>query len=124
MSKFVATFDGAVVAEPEKFEAGSNHGVRFPVYVNERKKDQATGDYKDTGNTAKIKVTLWNDLADNTEVYKNDIVEIAASLTEREYDKKDGTKGRELVTTFVDSLVLKYRKEGAAPAADDSDLPW
>lgn len=132
MGKFVATFDGGVVADPESFEAGNSHGVRFPVYVNERRKNKATDEYEDTGNVAKIQVTVWNDDADQLDVRKGDIVEVQASLTERAYEGKNGP-GRQLQTTFVDRVDVVYRRDdapsaGSSPAQNEdpygSELPW
>ena len=119
MGKFNATFDGGVVAEPElrTFDSGARV-LSFPVYVNERRKNKDSGEFEDTGNVTKIRVQLWNDAADNADVQKNDIVEVVAALTEREFDKNDGTKGRSLETTFVDSVKRVYRAENKAAAAD------
>lgn len=122
MSKFNAVFSGGVVAEPEAFEAGQSHGLKFPVYVNEQRKNRDTGSYEDTGNVSKIQVTLWNDQADALDVRKGDIVEVDATLREREYDRKDGGKGRSLETGFVNSVVTVYRKDGA-PRADAGFIP-
>jgi len=105
-----ATFDGAIVAEPEYFDTANSHGVNFPVYVNRQRKNRDTGSYEDTGDVTKIRVTLWGDLADSTEIQKGDIVEVTATLYEREYQGKNGT-GRSLETDWVDSVVVKYRKD-------------
>lgn len=118
MGKFNATFDGGVVAEPElrTFDSGARV-LSFPVYVNERRKSRDSGEFEDTGNVTKIRVQLWNEAADTADVQKNDIVEVQAALTEREFDKNDGTKGRSLETTFVDSVKRVYRAEGARKAS-------
>ena len=115
MGKFNATFDGGVVAEPElrNFDSGARV-LSFPVYVNERRKNRESQEFEDTGNVSKIRVQLWNDAADEADIRKGDIVEVAAALTEREYDKQDGTKGRSLETTFVDSVKVTYRAKGGS----------
>jgi single-stranded DNA-binding protein len=123
MGRFNAVFDGGVVAEPERI-GKEGTGLGFPVYIHEQRKNKDTGDYEDTGNTAKIQVALWGDLADE-DVRYGDIVEVDASLTEREYEKKDGSKGRQLQTAWVNSVVVKYRKGAEAVAASGSEgLPW
>lgn len=123
MGRFTATFDGGIVAEPERI-GKDGQGVGFPVYVHEQRKNKDTDAYEDTGNTSKIQVALWGDLA-AADVRYGDIVEIDASLHEREYEKKDGSKGRQLETQFVNSIVLKYRKGGEPTGATDaSDVPW
>lgn len=123
MGRFTATFDGGIVAEPERI-GKDGQGVGFPVYVHEQRKNNETNTYEDTGNTSKIQVALWGDLA-ASDVRYGDIVEIDASLHEREYEKKDGSKGRQLETQFVNSVIVKYRKGGEPTgAADGSDVPW
>lgn len=117
MSQLKAVFTGGVVAEPEAREVGGSKLLEFPVYVNHSKKNKDTGEYEPTGDTTKVKVTLWRDLAESTDVRKGDLVEVTATLVEKEFDKKDGTKGRSLQTDWVESVVLKHRKGGAAPAA-------
>jgi len=109
MSQVKATFTGNIVADPESRDAGGSNLKEFPVYVNHEKKNKDTGEYAKTGDVTKIRVTLWRDLAD-TEVHKGDLVEIVATIVEKEFDKKDGTKGRSLQTDYVESVVLKYRK--------------
>jgi single-stranded DNA-binding protein len=125
LSRFNATFDGGVVAEPERIGKDGN-GLKLVVYVNEERKNKDTGDYEKTGNVSKIQVALWGDLA-NEDVRYGDLVEVDASLTEHEYEKQDGSKGRQLQTTWVNSIVVKWRKgEGAVAASSsaDSGLPW
>lgn len=119
MSQIKATFTGGIVAEPERREVGGTNLVEFPVYVNHTKKNRDTGEYDKTGDVSKIKVTLWRDLADNTDVQKGDLVEISATLVEKEFDKKDGTKGRSLQTDWVESVVVKHRKEALVGAGAD-----
>ena len=120
MSQVKATFTGGIVAEPERREVNGASLLEFPVYVNHSKKNKDTGEYVPTGDTTKVKVTLWRELADNTEVRKGDLVEVTGTIVEKEFDKKDGTKGRQLQTDWVESVVVKYRKDaelvGAASA--------
>lgn len=116
MSQIKATFSGKVVAEPEFREVAGNPIQEFPVYVNHTKKNSATGEYEPTGDTSKIRVTLWRDLA-QSDVQKGDIVEIAGTLVEKEWEKQDGTTGRSLQTGFVDSIVTKWRAEAETSGA-------
>lgn len=119
MSQIKATFTGGIVAEPERREVGGASLLEFPVYVNHTKKNRDTGEYDKTGDVSKIKVTLWRDLAENTDVQKGDLVEISATLVEKEFDKKDGTKGRSLQTDWVESVVVKHRKDALVGASSD-----
>lgn len=114
MSQIKATFTGGIVADPERKDVNGNSLVSFPVYVNHTKKNKDTGAYDKTGDVSKVRVTLWRDLADNTDVQKGDLVEIVATLVEKEFDKKDGTVGRSLQTDYVESVVVKARSNNAS----------
>ena len=119
MSRISAVFSGNVVAEPTKKDVNGTALLEFPVYVNHTKKDKDSGEYVKTGDTSKIRVTVWRDLANSLDVRQGDLVEIHGTLVEKEFDKKDGTQGRSLQTDYIESVVVKYRKDGAAPASDD-----
>jgi single-stranded DNA-binding protein len=125
MSQVKAVFTGGIVADPVAKQVGQSNLLEFPVYVNHTKKNKDTGEYEQTGDTTKVKVTLWRDLADNTDVQKGDLVEISATIVEKEFTKKDGTTGRQLQTDWVESVVVKHRKQGGHPAGtgfDDGDV--
>jgi len=117
MSRISAVFTGNVVAEPTAKDVGGTTLLEFPVYVNHAKKDKDSGEYVKTGDTSKIRVTLWRDLA-LTDIQMGDLVEIHGTIIEKEFDKKDGTPGRSLQTDWIESVVVKYRKDGAAPSVD------
>ena len=119
MSQIKATFSGSVVAEPEKKEVAGNALLEFPVYVNHSKKNKDTGEYEPTGEVSKIRVTLWREKAEMSDVQKGDIVEVVATMIERNFTRKDGTEGRQLQTDYVDSVVVKYRKDGGASKPQD-----
>ena len=119
MSRINAVFTGNVVAEPTKKDINGTSLLEFPVYVNHTKKDKTSGEYVKTGDTSKIRVSVWRELADSLDIQQGDLVEIHGSLIEKEFDKKDGTPGRSLQTDYIESVVVKYRKDGAAPASDD-----
>lgn len=116
MSRISAVFSGNVVAEPTKKDINGVSLLEFPVYVNHTKKDKDSQEYVKTGDTSKIRVTVWRDLADSLDVQMGDLVEIHGTLIEKEFDKKDGTQGRSLQTDYIESVVVKYRKDGPAPA--------
>ena len=114
MSRISAVFTGNIVADPEAREAGGANLLEFPVYVNHTKKNRESGDYEKTGDTSKIRVTLWRDLANSVDVKKNDLVEVHATLIEKEFPKKDGTIGRSLQTDYVEHVIVKHRKQDDA----------
>ena len=115
MSQIKATFTGNIVADQERREAGGAPLLEFPLYVNHTKKNRDSGEYVKTGDVSKVRVTLWRDLAD-TDIQKGDLVEVVATLVEKEFDKKDGTQGRSLQTDYVESVVVKHRKEATVGA--------
>jgi single-stranded DNA-binding protein len=119
MSRISAVFTGNVVAEPTKKDVNGTSLLEFPVYVNHTKKDKDSGEYVKTGDTSKIRVTVWRDLANSLDIKQGDLVEVHGSLIEKEFQKQDGTTGRSLQTDYIESVVVKYRKDGAAPASDD-----
>lgn len=121
MAQIEAKFSGAVVADPEVREVNGAKVLEFPVYVNHDRKDKDTGEYVPTGDVSKIRVSLWRDLAD-TDVRKNDIVRIEATLVEKEFQKRDNTPGRSLQTGFVNSIERVFRKNDA-PRADAGFIP-
>ena len=112
MSRINAVFSGNVVAEPTKKDVNGVSLLEFPVYVNHTKKNRDTGEYEKTGDTSKIRVTVWRDLADSLDIQKNDLVEVNGTLIEKEFTKQDGTTGRSLQTDYIESVVVKFRKDG------------
>ena len=96
MSRISAVFTGNVVAEPTKKDVNGTSLLEFPVYVNHTKKDRDSGEYVKTGDTSKIRVTVWRDLANSLDVKQGDLVEVHGSLIEKEFQKQDGTTGRSL----------------------------
>jgi len=117
MSRVDAKFTGTVVAEPEHKQ--TKNGVdklEFPVYVNHARKNKDTGSYSTTGDVTKIRVTLWGDKT-GTDVRRGDLVEVIATIVEKEFEKRDGTQGRSLQTEFVDSITVKHRKDGNSTAS-------
>jgi single-stranded DNA-binding protein len=115
MSQIKATFTGGIVAEPEAGTTPSGATrLSFPVYVNHTKKNKDTGAYDKTGDVSKIRVTLWGDLAANADFQKGDLVEVVATLVEKEFQKKDGTMGRSLQTDYIESVIVKHRSDGAS----------
>lgn len=110
MAQVKVTFSGGVVADPELKQVGESSVLEFPVYVNHTRKNRDSGEYEPTGDTTKIRVSLWRDLADE-DIRKGDIVEVEGTLIEKEFEKRDGTPGRSLQTEYVNSIVVKFRKD-------------
>ena len=121
MSRINAVFSGNVVADPTKKDINGTSLLEFPVYVNHTKKNRDSGEYEKTGDTSKIRVTVWRDLADSLDVKMGDLVEVNGTLVEKEFQKQDGTVGRSLQTDYIESVVVKYRKDEGSTIAVDSD---
>jgi single-stranded DNA-binding protein len=112
MSSIKAIFTGSIVAEPELKE--TKNGIKkleFPVYVNHARKNKETGTWATTGDVSKIRVTLWANRAQD-DFRKGDLVEVSATIIEKEYTKRDGTAGRSLQTDYIEEITLKHRKDG------------
>lgn len=115
------TISGRIVAEPElKVISDTFRVLQVVLYDNEQRKNRDTGEYEDTGNVTKLRVELKNELADewNGKISKGDVIEIEGTIREREYDRSDGTKGRSLETSFVNSVTVKFKKEGSSGGGD------
>lgn len=129
MSSIKATFTGSIVAEPELKETKNGiQKLEFPVYVNHARKNKETGTWATTGDVSKFRVTLWADRA-HEDFRKGDLVEISATIIEKEYEKRDGSIGRSLQTDYIESITLKHRKDGNSTArvstgGFDEDSPF
>lgn len=124
MSDFDATFTGSVVADP-KYGTTPNGAsyVQFPVYVNHSRKPKGSEQYVKTGDVSKVRVTLWGDLS-AFDVAQGDLVKVTAAIVEKEFETRDGGKGRQLQTDWVQAIETKYRKDGLnAPAASVTHNP-
>lgn len=123
------TIQGRVVAQPEERKISDKFSVlEFPVYSDRRVKNRDSGEYEsDPKGTTKLKVVAKFDLKDNLidqGITKGDVVTVTGSFYEREYDKKDGTKGRSLETDYIESVDFKYRAETKNDGFDDEDKPF
>lgn len=129
MSRVEAKFTGTIVAEPDHKQTKNGvDKVEFPVYVNHARKNKDTGSYSTTGDVTKIRVTLWGEKI-GLDVRRGDLVEVIATIVEKEFDKRDGTKGRSLQTEYVDAITVKHRKDGNSVASisagyGDEDSPF
>lgn len=116
MSQIKATFTGSVVAEPQHGKTPNGAAnLQFPVYVNHAKKNKESGAYVKTGDVSKLRVTLWGDLT-ATDVRQGDLVEVTATLVEKEFKKRDGSDGRSIQTDWVESVTVKHRNQGPLTA--------
>jgi single-stranded DNA-binding protein len=120
MSQIKATFTGSVVAEPQAGTTPNGaSNLQFPVYVNHAKKDKTSGTYSKTGDVSKIRVTLWGDKT-STDIRQGDLVEVTATIVEKEFKKRDGSDGRSIQTDWVESITVKHRNQG--PMGPQSSL--
>lgn len=121
---------GNIVAEPEDKKLSDKFSIlEFPLYANRRVKNRDTNEYEnDPQGTTKITVQLKFDQREQWlgKLQKGDLVTVTGSFFEREYDKKDGSKGRQLQSDFVESVEVKFSKSGgnSAPAVDNDEAPF
>jgi len=122
------TITGVVVAEPELVQVTDRFEVlRFPLYDNDQRKNRDTGEWEDTGNVTKLRVELKFDLKDEWQdvIHKGDVLEVSASITEREYTRQDQTTGRSLETTYVSEIKqIKAASSAPKPSRAQEEDPW
>jgi single-stranded DNA-binding protein len=121
---------GRIVAEPEDKKLSDKFSIlEFPLYSDRRIKNRDTGEWEsDPKGTTKLTVQLKFDQREQWlgKLQKGDLIVVNGSFFEREYDKKDGSKGRQLQSDFVESVEVKLSKSGgnSAPAVDNDDAPF
>lgn len=111
-----ATFSGNIGTEPEAKTIAGNDAKEFVVYAQNRRKNKDTGEYESVGENQAVRVTLWRELA-ATDLQKGDLVEVVGSFAVRNFERQDGTSGYSLETDFVESVTVRYRKDGGASAS-------
>jgi len=120
---------GNIVAAPEDRRISDKFSIlTFPVYANRRVKNRETGEYEnDPQGTTKLTIELKFDQREQWlgKLNQGDLVTVTGSFFEREYDKKDGSKGRQLQSDFVESIEVKFSKSGnSAPVAATGEEPF
>lgn len=112
-------FTGNVTNEPEVKTIGAKNTAlkELRIAVNHDRKNKDTGEYEKTGDTTWIAVKLWGDRA-NEDFQKGDLIEYDGTIVEKHFEKRDGTEGRQLESDWVNTLTVKYRKDGAPAAAE------
>jgi single-stranded DNA-binding protein len=125
------TVTGKIVADPEDRKISDKFSIlTFPLYANRRVKNRETGEYEnDPQGTTKLTIELKFDQREQWlgKLNNKDVVTVTGSFFEREYDKKDGGKGRQLQSDFIESVEIKFANpEGgnSAPAVDNDDAPF
>lgn len=115
-----AQFTANVTNAPEIREVGAKNTPlkELNLAINHDKKNKDTGEYERTGDTTWITVKLWGDRA-SEDYRKGDLVEFDGTIVEKAFTRKDGTEGRRLESDYVGSLVVKFRKDGAAVASEE-----
>lgn len=113
-----AVVDGRIVSDPEFKQISENFAVEeFALYSDRRVKNRETDEWEsDPKGTTKLKVILKFDALNEWrgKIGKGDIIRVTGTIYEREYDKKDGTKGRALETDYIESIeVIKSNSNSA-----------
>jgi single-strand DNA-binding protein len=118
---------GNLTRDPELRSLNSGTSVcKLRVAVNSRRKDAATGEWKDKPNY--FDVTVWGAQGENCSTYlsKGRPVAVDGRLDWREYEAKDGSK-RQAIEIIADSVqFLGSRDSGGGNGngfAAQSDVP-
>ena len=94
------TLVGNVTRDPElKYTPGGHAVLNFSIADNSRVKDEQ-GEWVD-GNTSFYDITVWRDMAENVaeSIQKGTRVIVVGRQEVRDYERKDGTKGRAVEIT-------------------------
>lgn len=91
------TIKGSLVADPElKYTSSGVAVTSLRIADNTNKRNKDTNEWEQVGETIWWNVSVWNELAEAVadQLKKGDYVKVTGPITFREYDAKDGTKGR------------------------------
>lgn len=121
------TIDGRLVADPElRFTAGGKAVCSMRVAASDSKKDDA-GNWQTTEQVF-IGVSLWEAEAEAAaEAFqKGDQVLVTGRIYEREYETRDGGKGKSLELKFptVAKKVSAPRGDRSSTRPAPADDPW
>jgi single-strand DNA-binding protein len=116
---------GNLTRDPELRSLNSGTSVcKLRVAVNSRRKDGATGEWKDKPNY--FDVTVWGAQGENCSTYlsKGRPVAVDGRLDWREYEAKDGTK-RQAIEIIADSVQFLGSRDGGSGNGftPQSDVP-
>lgn len=117
---------GNLTRDPElRSTSGGMQILRFGVAVNDRRKNQNTGEWEDYANF--IDCTMFGNRAEAVSrlLAKGTKVAIEGKLRWSQWETAEGTK-RSKVEVVVDELELMPRPAADAPrfTADDDDIPF
>ena len=127
MSINVVTISGNLTRDPDYRETPSGLGVmNFTVAVNDRRKNQQTGEWEDYANF--IDCTMFGKRAQSLSerLHKGSAVAVQGKLNHRRYETKDGQK-RSKIEVSVNELMFAdagkpKQQDGNGYASDD--LPF
>ena len=120
---------GNLTADPElRNTAGGLPVLGFGMAVNDRRKNQQTGEWEDHPNF--VSCTLFGTRAESIKPYlsKGSKVAIEGKLRWSQWESKDGGK-RSKLEVVVDEIEFMSKKDGGSQIADnqpvyDDDLPF
>lgn len=122
-----------------RFTPGGKAVATVPLVFNKRTKNSSTGEWEDSGSLF-VRGTAWEQLAENCaeSLVKGTEVLVSGELSQREYERTDGTKGTSLelniysIGPALNRATAKLTKNGngvggaasakppaSAPAAED-----
>lgn len=129
MSLPTVSLVGNLTADPElRYTQAGKPVTSFSVACNERRKDQATGDWVD-GDTTFLQVTCWrNSEAINNTLGRGSKVMVVGTLKQRSWESKTGEKhtthelnAQEVAQIITDKKGVDQVAHSYSAPADD---PW
>ena len=119
---------GNLTRDPElRSTAGGTSVLGFGVAVNDRRKNQQTGEWED-GETLWLSFSLWGKkaeaLADAAK--KGDLVLVAGTLTQRSFDGKHGEQRTVIEVKATEVAIVPRIQSGAGWSKDRTAAadPW
>jgi single-strand DNA-binding protein len=126
------TMEGRLTADPELRFLDSGLAVcSFTIVNQDRRKNDATGEWEDSGDPLFIRVSVWRQQAENAaeSLSKGDLVVCMGKLQNRKWEDKEGNTRYSLemqADTVAISLLFRTVKHGAQRSQRKSadDDPW
>ena len=111
------TMEGRLTADPELRFLDSGLAVcSFTIVNQDRRKNDATGEWEDSGDPLFIRVSVWRQQAENAaeSLSKGDLVVCIGKLQNRKWEDKEGNKKFATEVVGDNLIMLDKRSDGGS----------
>lgn len=115
-----------VHSEPElRFTPGGKAVLNVPLLFKKSRKNPDTGEWEDQGKLF-ARGTLWGDRAEAAadEISKGSDVIVIGEIEQRDYERKDGSKGLSIEVRIFEIAAKPGKKAGRASRDGFGSDPW